>query len=169
MIQGARPTQVRGPWPRILRPLATLTLLITFKSCTILAPREVGRAVRRVEVYADEGWQDPGQPVDRGQRVVVEAISGQWFEDPPGVWHDADGGPDPWVCGKPDCHEPLPFYPKYALIGRIGQGGQPFPVGTYVEFVSATSGKLYLRANYGDEDIPIHQPEGSIEVRIEVE
>jgi hypothetical protein len=98
--------------------------------------------------------------------VLIEVVSGQWFEDPPGVWHDAGGNPKPWCCSLPTCHEPLPDFPKYALIGRIGETDTILPVGLQLEFVAENSGQLYLRPNYGDVDIPIFQPEGFVRVRI---
>lgn len=119
-----------------------------------------------VDVFANKGWQETNVSIAQGQQVIIEVVSGQWFEDPPGVWHDAGGNPEPWRCGLPSCHEPLPDFPKYALIGRIGDTGQTLQIGLRLEFVAANSGQLYLRPNYGDVDIPIFQPEGSVRVKI---
>ncbi len=125
-------------------------------------------ATQEVDVFADQGWQHTAVEIMRGQRVTIEVVSGRWFEDPPGVWHDAAGEPNPWPCGNPDCHEPLPDFPKYALIGRIGESGELLRIGAQLEFVAEHSGSLYLRPNYGDVDIPIHQPEGFVRVKITV-
>ena len=119
-----------------------------------------------VNIFANQGWQETAANIVQGQQVIIEVVSGQWFEDPPGVWHDAGGNPDPWQCSLPSCHEPLPDFPKYALIGRIGDTGKMLRIGLRLEFVAENSGQLYLRPNYGDVDIPIHQPEGSVRVKI---
>lgn len=119
-----------------------------------------------VAIYANKGWQETGVNLVTGQRVIIEAVSGQWFEDPPGVWHDAGGNPGAWRCGLPSCHEPLPDFPKYALIGRIGETDKILQIGLQLEFVAENSGQLYLRPNYGDVDLPIFQPEGSVKVKI---
>lgn len=76
--------------------------------------------VYHVQVFANRGWQDTGIAIRRGQQVTIEYLSGLWFEDPPGHWRDASGGPNPWTCSTLQCHEPLRDFPKYALIGRLG-------------------------------------------------
>ena len=134
--------------------------------CTFSLTVDAGSKARTVNVYADRGWQDTGVSIRAGEEITLEVTAAKWFEDPPGAWHNATGGPDPWICGDPDCHEPLPMQPKYALIGRIGEHGAPFLVGDFSRFFAETSGRLFLRANYGDEDIPIHSPKGSAEVNI---
>ena len=147
--------------------LARILLLpAMLTGCTLSFSLDLSPAARTVTIHADRGWQDTGVSLARGEEVTVEMVSGRWFEDPPGVWHDASGGPDPWVCGEPDCHEPLPNHPKYALIGRIGEDGRPFLVADFSRFFAEEAGRLFLRANYGDQDIPIHNPKGSLEVSI---
>jgi hypothetical protein len=135
--------------------------------CTLTFNIDLADPGRTLNVYAERGWQDTGVSLREGEELTLTATLGRWFEDPPGVWHDASGGPDPWICGDPDCHEPLPNDPKYALIGKIGEQGRPFLVGEFSRFFADRPGRLFLRANYGDEDIPIHNPKGSLEVSIE--
>jgi len=135
-------------------------------ACTLTVRIDSREPDRTLSVFADRGWQDTGVSLAQGEEVTLTVTKGRWFEDPPGVWHNASGGPDPWICGDPDCHEPLPNDPKYSLIGKIGEQGLPFLVGEFSRFFADRPGRLLLRPNYGDEDIPIHNPEGSLEVSL---
>lgn len=153
--------------PRRLAILISLLTSTTLLGCSLSLDVQIDGGGRTLNVYADRGWQDTGVSLAEGEEVVVTAISGQWFEDPPGVWHDASGGPDPWICGESECHEPLPDVPKYALLARIGDDGRPFLVGEFSRFFAEEAGRLFLRANYGDRDIPIHRPQGTVKVRID--
>ena len=152
------------------RASASACLLVAaamLASCTLTISMDLAGRDRSFTVYADRGWQDTGVSVQEGEEIILVAKSGRWFEDPPGVWHNASGGPDPWTCGDPSCHEPLPDQPKYALIGRIGEEGAPFIVGEFSRFFADSAGRLFLQGNYGDEDIPIHNPTGTVEVSIQ--
>ncbi len=140
----------------------TLALLVTLACATVTRFFDS----TTVDVFANKGWQETNVNIAQGQQVIIEVVTGQWFEDPPGIWHDAGGNPEPWRCGLPSCHEPLPDFPKYALIGRIGDTDKMLQIGLRLEFVAENSGQLYLRPNYGDVDIPIFQPEGSVRVKI---
>ena len=153
-----------------LAVLGCLLIATTFiMGCSLSLDIRTDEGRRSIPIHADRGWQDTGVVLREGEEVIVQAISGRWFEDPEGVWHDASGGPDPWICGTPDCHEPLPQQPKYALIARVGEEGDPLLVGDFLRFFPRETGRLYLRANYGDIDIPIHNPEGQLTVRISFE
>ena len=149
-------------WPLTI-PVFASTMLF---GCSFSFTVDGGNQSRTVNIYADRGWQDTGVSLRAGEEVTLKVTAAKWFEDPPGVWHDATGGPRPWICGDPDCHEPLPMQPKYALIGKIGEHGAPFLVADFSRFFAESNGRLYLRANYGDQDIPIHNPEGSAQVDI---
>ena len=121
-----------------------------------------------VKVFANRGWQASGIKVKTGNHITIEYVSGLWYPDG-GVWHDASGGPNPWTCGDPACHEPLPDFPKYALIGAIGPNRDPttiLRIGNRLVFTAPQSGMLYLRGNYGDVDLPIFNPPGSVIVHI---
>ena len=146
----------------------TSSVIIFSLACNTVTQLLATAGAQVLDVRADEGWQQSPVDIVQGQYVTIEAISGKWFEDPPGVWHDAGGGPNPWRCGNPACHEPLPNFPKYALIGRLGETGGLLPIGARLVFVAGQSGRLYLRPNYGDVDIPIFRPEGYVRVRIMV-
>lgn len=122
-------------------------------------------------VYANQEWQDTGISVNAGDRIVIEHISGLWFtgDGVDGGGHDASGAPNQWTCSDPNCHEPLHDFPKYALIGKIGDQKNILKVGNYLDFFANNSGTLYLRPNYGDEDITIFNPEGSLVIRITIQ
>jgi serine/threonine protein kinase len=120
-----------------------------------------------VQVFANQGWQNTGVSVPRDSRVIIEHIAGLWFTGAAdGGGHDASGGPNPWICSAPECHEPLHDFPKYALIGRIGESGDILKVGSRLDLWATSGGMLYLRPNYGDVDIANLNPEGAITVRI---
>ena len=121
-----------------------------------------------MEVHANQGWQTTDVAVSAGDQVEIRYLSGEWFEDPPGQWHDASGGPNPWICGSPECHEPLPEFPKYGLLGQVGVTGDVLGVGNALTFVAETDGVLALRPNYGDEDIAALNPQGSVTVNVTV-
>lgn len=149
---------------------ASASLLIcaaVVAGCTLTVSTDLAGRDRAFTVFADRGWQDTGISFQAGEEIILEVESARWFEDPPGLWHDASGGPNPWICGDPSCHEPLPDKPKYALIGKIGEEGAPFVVGEFSRFFADRPGRLFLRGNYGDEDIPIHNPTGTVQVRIQ--
>lgn len=121
-----------------------------------------------LRVYANQGWQNSGVSVNKGDKVVIVYISDLWFTDDPNGGRDASGAPNEWICGSPECHEPLYDFPKFALIGKIGDTIDFLKVGNYLEFEASSSGILYLRPNYGDEDIASLNPAGSIVVKITV-
>jgi hypothetical protein len=94
-------------------------------------------------------------------------VSGLWFTGAgDGGGHDASGGPNAWTCTNPRCNEPLHDFPKYALIGKVGNSGTILKIGNRLNFGTDGSGTLYLRPNYGDTDIAYFKPEGFITVRI---
>ena len=119
----------------------TALVFMAFLACNTMTHLFETVAIQEIDVFADEGWQQTAVDIVRGQRVTIQVVSGKWFEDPPGVWHDADGGPNPWRCGHSDCHEPLPDFPKYALIGKIGETGELLQIGARLEFAAEHSGR----------------------------
>jgi len=86
----------------------------------------------------DTLWQTTGVTVTAGQPVSVSA-SGAWADA--GVSLTGAGHPSATVTG-PNC--PLSGQPLMALVGRIGETGTPFPIGTSKSWTPATSGVLYL-------------------------
>ena len=122
-----------------------------------------------ITVLPNKGWQNTDIYINRNNRVIIEYMCGLWFTSAgDGGGHDASGNPNPWICADPNCHEPLHDFPKYALIGRIGESGETLKVGNFIDFRTNSNGLLFLRPNYGDSDIIIFQPEGIIQVRITI-
>jgi WD40 repeat protein len=120
-----------------------------------------------LKVIANKGWQNMGVYITGGSHVIIEYKSGLWFTGAgDGGGHDASGNPNPWICSWSGCHEPLHDFPKYALIGRIGESGHMLKVGNRLGLTAEASGTLYLRPNYGDGDIAFFHPEGAIQVSI---
>ena len=149
----------------MLLRLALPTMLVAL-ACSVVSPQTATPGIVQVAIYANKGWQDTGLVIAPGQQISIEYVSGLWFEDPPDQWHDASGGPNAWTCTAAECHEPLPNFPKYALIGKIGESDTLLRIGNRLDWVAEVSGPLYLRANYGDEDIAIFNPEGAVTVKI---
>jgi hypothetical protein len=122
-----------------------------------------------IRVHANQGWQNTGIALNKGDKVIVAYVSDLWFTSAgDGGGHDASGGPSSWTCSDPGCHEPLHDFPKYALIGKVNDSSEILKVGNYLDFTASISGNLYLRPNYGDVDIEYFNPVGSILVKITV-
>jgi hypothetical protein len=101
-----------------------------------------------LRVYAYRDWQSTGYTVQPGERVTIRA-SGEWMYSPQAGYNGPDGHP---VFRSPSFY-PLPGVGGGALIGRIGEDGQPFYVGRQTgHFAGRESaagrgerGLLYLR------------------------
>lgn len=128
-------------------------------------------ALHRPAIYAYRDWQSLGILVKPGDRVEINA-SGAWYYTPRD-YHGPEGHP---LYLSPDFY-PLPGVSGGALIGRIGEEGVPFYVGTHTvidgsgsEYSSlssravAESGLLYLRI---DDDI-LSDNAGAIQVEVAV-
>jgi len=151
----------------VLPMLVLLLGLATYVAIKLTTPTPPGSTLT-VTVVAGEGWQHSDILLEPGRKVTIEYLDGLWFEDPPGRWHDAGGGPNPWTCTSPQCHEPMKTFPKYAVIGRVGTDGTLLPVGKRFEFMVNSSGSLYLRPNYGEGDMQIHRPLGSVRLKVTI-
>jgi hypothetical protein len=139
----------------------TPVIQVTLTEAPTLSPSQV-----ELKVYANQGWQNSGVSVNKGDSIVIEYVSDLWFTDDPNGGRDASGAPNKWTCNLPECHEPLHDFPKFALIGKIGNAVDFLKVGNYLEFEASNSGTLYLRPNYGDEDIAFFNPAGAILVKV---
>jgi hypothetical protein len=110
------------------------------------------------QVFAYRGWQSTGIRLEPGETAMIRA-KGDWLYTP-GEWHDANG------------HERFPapyFYPMTGvaggvLLGRIGESGVIYQVGTRGYIYSDESGMLYLRIN---DDI-LSDNEGALQVTVEI-
>lgn len=109
-------------------------------------PEMVDIAVNQVEgktrVIPDASeWRNSGVLVRKGVRYSVQA-TGQWRTASHLPWTNAEGTsgyrtPSTFVDG----------FPGNGLVGRIGETGAPFAVGTSLEFVASADGVLFFRIN----------------------
>jgi hypothetical protein len=93
-------------------------------------------------VYAYRGWQSTSVRLAPGDRVRLIA-KGEWQYSPVARMHDANGGlwaPDYYPLGRGRAL-------GGALIGRIGDNGEPFFVGRRSTLYAEAAGFLYLRIN----------------------
>lgn len=110
-------------------------------------------------IYAYRQWQSTGIWLMAGDTFQVRA-SGQWQYSPLVGLHGPRGG-------RPAVDSyPLPSAAGGALIGRLGESGEPFYVGARAGGVALpTSGLLYLRIN----DDLLGDNRGQLRVEIDVE
>ena len=113
-------------------------------------------------VYAYRGWQSTGLTVFAGDLLNIEA-EGEWMYSPEAGMNGPRGHP---AFSSP-AYYPVPG-PGGSLIGKIGEFGQPFYVGGYVNHLStvggqAQSGMVYLRIN----DDLLGDNRGYVTVRID--
>lgn len=102
----------------------------------------------RVSVASDVAWTDAGIDVLEGYDISFSA-SGLVYDDLGGK-PDQRFGPD-GVEDTEGQHTGDPFrqFNHAALVGRIGEGGEPFLVGSEGELTATTDGRLYLGVNDG--------------------
>src|SRR2546423_1672887 len=94
-------------------------------------------------VVAPREWQNTRLMVEPGDRVEINYVGGMWRSAPDEPMHGPDGKGS-YTCYGPSCVEPLPNYPKGALVGQIGDG-PVFPVGNSRSFTTQQGGALELR------------------------
>ncbi|MDY7079198.1 MAG: hypothetical protein SXV54_19970 [Chloroflexota bacterium] len=109
-------------------------------------------------IFAYRGWQSVGTRVREGDQVRILA-EGTWLYTP-GEYH----GPEGHRRYSSPVFYPLPNVPGGALIGRIGEDGQPFYVGKRTHWWASESGILYLRI---DDDI-LSDNDGWVSVEVTV-
>ncbi len=98
-------------------------------------------ALRELRIYAYRDWQSAGVYLHPGDVFSIEA-SGEWSYTP-GEFHGPDGHPR---YPAPSFY-PIPNVRGGCLIGRIGEEGQVFLVGSRYRSTAHTEGLLYLRIN----------------------
>jgi hypothetical protein len=115
----------------------------------------------RVEVFANQGWQNTGVRVQPGDTLTIQYVSGHWSPWP-GSFYDGRG-----VLENPPCHagqECVLFGVLHAsLIGRIGNG-DPFYIGNGTTLPVGQTEHVYLRIN----DSRLGDNSGSLIVRVQV-
>ena len=116
-------------------------------------------ALNDIRIYAYRDWQSTGLRVHQGDRLILEA-KGSWLYTPQ-EYH----GPQGHRHYRAPSFYPLPSVPGGALIGRIGEAGEPRYVGDGTRWRAQSDGMLYLRI---DDDI-LSDNEGYVTVSIQVE
>jgi hypothetical protein len=109
-------------------------------------------------IYAYRGWQSTGVRIDQRDLVEIEA-QGEWLYTP-----DEYHGPEGHAVFPAPNFYPIPNGAGGALIGRIGEYGQRFPVGERATLQAREDGILYLRIN----DDVLSDNDGWVAVRINV-
>ena len=128
-----------------------------------------------VTVASTKGWQSTGISVDSTSSTIytVSAISGKWTADPKtnnGELYDAEGCPGVLVPGDRTAF-PMQHVQMGALVGKIGDNGTPFFIGTgnWSSNQSEASGVLHLAINddlTGQYGSGLSDNSGSIKVDI---
>jgi hypothetical protein len=136
----------------------------------IVTSRAVPNAARGAEGSADQFeanvaargvWQDSGIYIETaGQRLAIQA-SGTWG-DRAGTT-DVNGRPSQPLNGRRD-EIALPGAPAMMLVGKIGDEGVPFRIGTQTEVTAARPGELLLMAN--DRYLALDDNRGTVYARI---
>lgn len=109
---------------------------------TVLPVSQESLAAPRV--YAYRAWQSVGVRVREGDELRIRA-RGNWMYTP-----DEYHGPEGHARYSAPGFYPLPSVPSGALIGRVGEKGEPFYVGRGGVWWMKESGLFYLRI---DDDI----------------
>ncbi len=110
-------------------------------------PMPVARSTH-FRLPADAGWADSGMVVEAGIPLYIGA-TGEALTAPLQLYRNAHSGPagQPFICSESCSMDNAPFG---ALIGRIGQDGEPFLIGSKYELVSEQGGVLYVAVNDGE-------------------
>lgn len=116
-------------------------------------------ALNDIRIYAYRDWQSTGLRVQQGDMLNLEA-EGSWLYTP-----DEYHGPQGHRHYRAPSFYPLPSIPGGALIGRIGEEGEPRYVGDGMRWRAQSDGLLYLRI---DDDI-LSDNEGFVTVRVQID
>ena len=140
----------------------TLTPVLLSASVGLMIAITIGcmyrGAMSSTRVSARRGWQGADVLVKRGDKVQMRA-RGTWLYTP-GEYH----GPQGHERYRASEFYPLPDVPGGALIGRIGEDGEPFYVGDSLDFRARRAGRLFLRI---DDDI-LSDNEGHVTVEVTI-
>ena len=129
----------RGSW--------SLLLGLTAVICGCRQPEPTTRSTV-VRIKAASGWQDTGVVVADSAPFSLRVVSGQIHDSDTKI---LDGGGSDYVCGRPDCCEPMPNVRRSAVIGKVGD--RMFDVSNGGFFETHPGGKLLLRVNDCDEGL----------------
>ena len=124
----------------VLLTLVVGIALVTLASKTAVNP-QAHDEMDPPRIYAYKGWQSIGLRVHEGDVIHIRA-EGSWMYTPD-EYHGPEGHPR---YPSPSFY-PIPNIPGGALIGRIGEHGEPFYVGRRYSANIHQNGTLYLRIN----------------------
>jgi hypothetical protein len=144
--------------------LFVLLALIALTAWCQVSPQEKQGQIEHsalddIRIYAYRDWQSTGQRVHPGDMLILEA-GGTWLYTP-----DEYHGPEGHRHYRAPSFYPLPAVPGGALIGRIGEEGEPRYVGDGVGWRAESGGMLYLRI---DDDI-LSDNKGFVTVNVEIQ
>ena len=122
-----------------------LGLIVVVSGCRQPEPTTRSTIIR---MKAANGWQDTGVVVRMSAPFSLRVVSGQIHD---GDTKILDGGGSDYVCGRPDCCEPMPNVRRSAVIGRLGD--QVFDVSNGGFFEAHPGGTLFLRVNDCDDGL----------------
>ena len=125
-----------------------------------------GTAAFTANIDARQGWQSTDFFVEKDTKLMLQVIDGQWTHWKGYAPYNFGEGDTSYICGSSICVEPLPDFPKGALIGRIGD--HIFGVGEQSSIEAQQSGILSLRINDADNEA-LYDNDGSLTVKISVE
>ncbi|MDQ1016384.1 hypothetical protein QFZ43_002933 [Streptomyces afghaniensis] len=117
----------------------------------------------KMAIDSSRGWQRMPVSVNEGERFFVFYVSGSWTVDRRNYARvGAEGYPEQT---DSEIYQPCKLDrdgPFGELMGRVGENGEPFPVGSGGEFTSRDTGPIYLRIN--DHDRCLNDNDGSLNV-----
>lgn len=141
--------------------LLALTALVGW--CNIPQEEKRGQvehtSLNGIQIFAYRDWQSTGLLVGQDDLLSIKA-QGSWLYTP-GEYH----GPEGHRRYASPTFYPLPGVPGGALIGRIGEEGEPFHVGKSQRRRANRDGLLYLRI---DDDI-LSDNEEYVAVEVQVD
>ncbi len=101
---------------------------------------EVEQTEFTLDVEVDRPWSDTGVELERGEMFSVLASGTIDFGS-------SDTGPEGYGPNDYDQYNVVPCTDHAALVGRIGQDGEPFFLGAEAVSVATEAGRLYLGPN----------------------
>lgn len=110
-------------------------------------------------VYAYRGWQSTGVQLHTGDWYILRA-KGTWLYSP----FAGPNGPEGHRRYRAPGFYPLPGVGGGALIGRVGEDGAPFYVGSSMSDRAERNGLLYVRI---DDDL-LGDNSGSLTIEVTV-
>lgn len=98
---------------------------------------------RIVNINVTQPWTDTGLNCQKGDTIFIfiRGVFSSTTNDP-NAWFSPDG-----TGNAADSQFPAPNATSYSVIGKIRTSGTPFAVGSHENFITSTSGELYLGLN----------------------